>query len=151
MNDTCLAESYSSLKLPCFYIGSCKYDEYVINGEEITNTPVNYFDDGTHEVTASLKQLNLTTSQPCFTETITDAITYSANISYDSNVDSRCSIKSGNIQTDVSICRKAFVIIFSMSTFSIIRSLHANMFRQIPQKRVESLLSLKADSGLILS
>ena len=142
MNDTCLAESYSSLKLPCFYIGSCKYDEYVINGEEITNTPVNYFDDGSsHEVTASLKQLNLTTSQPCFTETITDSITYSANITYDSNVDSRCSIKSGNIQTDVSICRQALVIIFSMSTYSTIRSLYANMFRQMPQKRVESLLS----------
>ena len=90
VNDTCLTESYSSLKYPCFYIGRCNYNEFFK-----TNT------DGT-KVKGSLKQSNTTTNETCFVETITDSITFSANITYDSNSDSSCAIKSGNIQTNVS-------------------------------------------------
>ena len=97
MNDTCLTDNYSSLKYPCFYIGQCKYDEFIKTEEQFTNT-----DDVPQEVKGSLKQWNSTINQPCFIETITDSITFSANITYDSNSDSSCAIKSGNIQTNVS-------------------------------------------------
>ena len=102
VNDTCLTESYSSLKYPCFYIGQCNYDEFIKSGEDSTGTPIKYMDGIAHEVKGSLQQWNSTTKKPCFTETITDSITFSANITYDTNTDSSCAIKSGNIQTNVS-------------------------------------------------
>ena len=131
VNDTCLTESYSSLKYPCFYIGRCNYNEFFK-----TNT------DGT-KVKGSLKQSNTTTNETCFIETITDSITFSANITYDSNTDSSCAIKSGNIQTNVSFLKTVFYYSFSMSTNSKIKRSSASMSRQMLQEWVKILYLLE--------
>ena len=131
VNDTCLTESYSSLKYPCFYIGRCNYNEFFKTDGIAT------------KVKGSLKQSNTTTDETCFVETITDSITFSANITYDSNTDSSCAIKSGNIQTNVSFFNNGVLLFFSMSINSKIKRSSANMFHQTLQEWVKILNLLK--------
>ena len=91
----------TSLKYACFSIGSCSYNEFVNQGENINGAPDATTDNDTHVIGASV--LQSVNGRACFASQIDQVVTYAANISYNVNDDDSCKTQSGNIITSVSM------------------------------------------------